>query len=312
MTLRSMTQRLIATGLVRRSLTVPSKAYRYIGTALLGAAMLIASSHIAVAQTEPAQSESPAVEQPPEAPAAIAPPDLPPSVPAPFTPVLSGIVDLAAESETVIGVGHLRPQRLSESSADGVDWLQSVILPLYVAPGGEHWGWIYRGWLIPEGLNALAIGRDAGFAMIQTEETLYTFPVLAVRDDGWIQVQYTSVGSAWVHSSQLALGEPLIVERWEARLQAQEAVYFLQSDKTQALRSEPAAAANMLGLVAADSLIEPLSFEGDWMQVRVTRPTANCQPLTGATVTEGWMRWRSSEKDFLVWYSPGSGCREVR
>lgn len=312
MTLRSMTQRLIATGLVRRSLTVPSKAYRYIGTALLGAAMLIASSHIAVAQTEPAQSESPAVEQPPEAPAAIAPPDRPPSVPAPFTPVLSGIVDLAAESETVIGVGHLRPQRLSESSADGVDWLQSVILPLYVEPGGEHWGWIYRGWLIPEGVNALAIGRDAGFAMIQTEETLYTFPVLAVRDDGWIQVQYTSVGSAWVHSSQLALGEPLIVERWEARLQAQEAVYFLQSDKTQALRSEPAAAANMLGLVAADSLIEPLSFEGDWMQVRVTRPTANCQPLTGATVTEGWMRWRSSEKDSLVWYSPGSGCREVR
>lgn len=312
MTLRSMTQRLIATGLVRRSLTVPSKAYRYIGTALLGAAMLIASSHIAVAQTEPAQSESPAVEQPPEAPAAIAPPDLPPSVPAPFTPVLSGIVDLAAGTETVTGVGHLRPQRLSESSADGVDWLQSVILPLYVEPGGEHWGWIYRGWLIPEGVNALAIGRDAGFAMIQTEETLYTFPVLAVRDDGWIQVQYTSVGSAWVHSSQLALGEPLIVERWEARLQAQEAVYFLQSDKTQALRSEPAAAANMLGLVAADSLIEPLSFEGDWMQVRVTRPTANCQPLTGATVTEGWMRWRSSEKDSLVWYSPGSGCREVR
>ncbi|MGB3293265.1 MAG: hypothetical protein WBB01_09785, partial [Phormidesmis sp.] len=292
---------------------------RYIGAALSGAAMLtFASSYVALAQIAPTQAEAPIVEQQPaveqqtEAPTAIAPPDLPISVPPPFSPVVLGVTDLAADAETVIGIGHLRPQELSEPSADGVDWLQSVILPLYVSPGGEHWGWIYRGWLIPDGQGALAIGRDAGFAMIQTEENLYTFPVLEVRDDGWIQVQYTSVGSAWVHSSQLALGEPLVVERWEARLQAQESVYFLQSNKTQALRSEPEAAANMLGLVAADSLIEPLSFAGDWMQVRVTRPTANCRPLTGATVTEGWMRWRSSEEASLVWYSPSSRCAEVR
>ena len=305
MTLRSVTHPPVVSSLARRSPTPFYKLHWPVRATLLGVAMLTAVSSHALAQIAPAQAEAPTVEQPVTAPAVIAPPDLPSDVPDPFSPVLSGVVDLAAEAEAIAGVGHLRPQRLDEPTAVGVDWLQSVILPLYVAPNGEHWGWIYRGWLIPEGQEALAIGRDAGFAMIQTDD-LYTFPVLEVRDDGWIQVQYTSVGSAWVHRSQLALGEPLIVEGWEARLQNQ-AVYFLQRDRAQPLRTAPEAAANMLGLVAADSLIEPLSFEGDWMQVRVTRPAANCQPLTGATVTEGWMRWRNRE-DALVWYRTGPSC----
>lgn len=278
---------------------------------LCGAAVLTLFRDVGFAQVESVQTEAATVEQPAELQSAIAPPALPVPAPASFSPVVSGIVDLAAGADTIAGIGHLRPQERDESSADGASWLQSVILPLYVSPGGEHWGWIYRGWLIPQGQEALAIGRDAGFAMVRTDD-LFTFPVLEVRDDGWIQVQYTSVGSAWVHSSQLAMGAPLAVERWEDRLQAQDAVYFLQSSKAQALRSQPEIATNMLSLVAADSLIEPLSFEGDWMQVRVTRPTANCRPLTGATVTEGWMRWRSPEKESLVWSRPGSRCAAER
>ncbi len=288
-----------------RSVTPPLT--RYITAVCLGAAVLTFAS----CQSVFAQPEETAVEQQADLQNAIAPPALPVPAPAPFSPVASGIVDLAAGADTIAGIGHLRPQERDESSAEGASWLQSVILPLYVSPGGEHWGWIYRGWLIPQGQEALAIGRDAGFAMVRTDD-LFTFPVLEVRDDGWIQVQYTSVGSAWVHSSQLAMGAPLVVERWEDRLQAQDAVYFLQSSKAQALRSQPEIATNMLSLVAADSLIEPLSFEGDWMQVRVTRPTANCRPLTGATVTEGWMRWRSPEKESLVWFRPGSRCAAER
>ncbi len=308
MILRAATQSLFARHLDQRLLIGPGRAGRGLCGVLCGAVVLIASSSIASAQVESVQTEAATVEQQAGLQSVIAPPALPIPAPAPFSPVISGIVNLAAGADTISGVGHLRPQDMDEPSANGASWLQSVILPLYVEPEGEHWGWIYRGWLIPQGRDALAIGRDAGFAMLRTDENLFTFPVLEVRDDGWIQVQYTSVGSAWVHSSQLAMGEALVIENWEDRLQAQEAVYFLQSSKAQALRSQPEAATNMLSLVAADSLIEPLGFEGDWMQVRVTRPAANCRPLTGATVTEGWMRWRSNEKESLVWYRPGSRC----
>ncbi|MEL6854838.1 MAG: hypothetical protein AAFO83_06975, partial [Cyanobacteria bacterium J06607_13] len=80
--------------------------------------------------------------------------------------------------------------------------------------------------------------------------------------------------------------------------------------QAQPLRSQPELANNMLSLVAADSLIEPLDFVGDWMRVRVTRPTADCAPLTGSTVTEGWMRWRGDDEASLVWYRPDGSCQQ--
>ena len=247
---------------------------------------------------------------------AIAPPPAPSPAPEPFSPTVSGIIDLSADTTAIMSVGQLRPQDLDALPADRsdspADWLQSVMLPLYVSPDGDHWGWIYQGWLIPQGQAALAIGRDAGFAMVQAYENLYTFPVLEVREDGWFRVQYTAGGSAWAHTSQLALGEvPLVIEGWEDRLQAQDSLYFLAGEKTQPLRSQPELATNMIGLVAADSLIEPLGFEGDWMRVRVTRPAATCEPLVGATTTEGWMRWRGDAGESLVWYQPDGRCPQA-
>lgn len=255
------------------------------------------------AQVEPTTAEETAQ------PGTITPPADPTPKPTPFAPRLSGIIDLSTQAgEESVGVGHLRPQT-TEEEGDAVSWLENVILPLYVSPGGDHWGWIYQGWLVPEGQTYLAIGRDAGFAMVKSDENLYTFPVLDIRDDGWFQVQYTTGGSAWAHTSQLALGETaMVLEDWEETLLEQSSVYFLNSSEAQPLRSQPEAANNMLSLVSADSLIEPLDFAGDWMRVRVTRPTANCSPLTGATVTEGWMRWRSEARKSLVWYQSDSRC----
>ena len=254
----------------------------------------------------------------------IAPPADPTPKPTPFTPAIAGVLDLSTQAdEDIIGVGHLRPQvtdtpaiditdaeAAEEKDGDAVSWLEDIILPLYISPGGEHWGWLYQGWLVPDGQTYLAIGRDAGFAMVKSEENLYTFPVLDIRDDGWFQVQYTTGGSAWAHTSQLSLGETtMFLENWEETLSEQAAVYFLNESEAQPLRSQPEAAKNMLGLVSADSLIEPLDFAGDWMRVRVTRPAANCTPLTGATVTEGWMRWRNEESQSLVWYQPDGTCQ---
>ena len=264
----------------------------------------------AIAQEEVAQEETAqqAVEQT-NAEAIVAPPADPAPAPTPFAPLLSGITDVSRNVGEIESIGHLRPNNVEAAAQDGLAWIQSVNLPLYVTPGGEHWGWIYRGWLIPKGQTYLAIGRDAGFAMVRSYGNLYTFPVLEIREDGWFRVQYTPGGSAWAHTSQLALGDvSLTVETWAERLQAQEAVFFLDNQKAQALRSQPQQSTNMVSLVAADSLIEPLEFQGDWMRVRATRPIANCQPLTGATVSEGWMRWRGEEQASLVWYRPEGGC----
>ena len=264
-----------------------------------------------IAQTEAQGGAETQTEAQTEAPvAAIAPPTNPSPLPTPFSPPVTGIINLRTQPDAALeSVGHLRPRNTDSLTDDDVAWLSSIVLPLYVAPGGEHWGWIYQGWLIPKGQAYLAIGRDAGFAMVQSMESLYTFPVVEVRDDGWFQVQYTSGGSAWAHTSQLALGDtPLAVELWEDRLSDQAAVYFLNREQAQPLRSQPELANNMLSLIAADSLIEPLDVDGDWMRVRVTRPVAECTPLTGSTVTEGWMRWRDDDAKSLVGYATDGSC----
>jgi hypothetical protein len=264
-----------------------------------------------ISQANPASPANPASQaNPVSVPGAL--PALPTPIPTPFLPLLSGITDLSANTYSIQSVGQLRPRDVEALAPDGVGWLQSMILPLYVTPGGEPWGWIYQGWLIPNGQPYLAIGRDAGFAMVRAYDNLYTFPVLEAREDGWFRVQYTPGGSAWAHASQLSLGAmPLVVEGWETQLQAQDSVYFLQTNEAQALRSQPEIASNMLGLIPSGSLIEPLSFQGDWMQARVTRPASACRPLAGATVAEGWMRWRGDKSESLVWYRPEGGCGQA-
>ncbi len=271
------------------------------GIALSSAALIIAVAGTAYAQ----------VTQPIDKRNAIAPPPLPTSVSTPFYPDLSGILDLYSDTDAIPSVGHLRPRYVEGLTDDSVNWLTSVSLPLYTSPGGTHWGWIHHGYLI-QGESAFAIGRDAGFAMVKPYQNLYTFPVLTIQDDGWFQVQYTTGGSAWAHTSQLEVGDmPLAIERWELLLGSQSVVYFLEQSEAQALRSQPQEATNMLSFVASDSLIEPISIVGDWMRVKVTRPTAQCQPLTGSTVTEGWMRWRDEANESLVWYNPDGSCQQT-
>lgn len=262
------------------------------------------------AQEAPLPTASPAAI--PAEPTRVPTPPLPLPAPDAFAPNPAGIVDLTEDREIDLGIGHLRPQDLSfltqpEDYADqlGVGWLQTVELPLYVSPEGPHWGWLYRGWLIPNGQPYLAIGRDAGFAMLRSFDNLLTFPVLEIRQDGWFRVQYTPGGSAWAHTSQLNLGDlPLTVETWEDRLESEAALYFRQAGGSRVLRSQPAAATNVISFINDSSLMAPLAFDGDWMRVRVTRPAAACQPLTGARSDEGWIRWRSEAGSALVWYRP--------
>ena len=218
-------------------------------------------------------------------------------LPAAIRPNLEGIVDLA-DTDLPVGVGYLSPRRRSGAQAS---WLSEVELPLYSQPGGEHWGWIWQGWLIPNGQQAFAIGRDARFTMVSVDSSRLAFPVLEAREDGWLQMQYTDGGSAWIHRDQLDdRGLELSFYPWEDRLADAEILYLRDENDTQVLRSQPERGRNVLSLVSTNSLIEPLEVKDDWIRVRVTRPANGCEPLVGASAEEGWLQWKDREGEVLM------------
>lgn len=257
-------------------------------------------------ETEPTKQEQPL-------PSPSVPP-LPAEVPAAVSPDSSGILGLYPDPEDNVGVGQLRPQDLSVLSSNQADsfadanWLRRVALPIYVEPNGPHWGWIINGWLVPDGYDPIAIGRDAAFSMLHTYANLYAFPVMEVREDGWFRFQYTPAGTAWAHLSHLNLGDiELTVEPWEDRFLQVGQLEFRRHGISQPLRSQPDPSQELIYLVGPNSLIEPLEFEGDWMRVRIVQPSDGCQALPGAVTEEGWMRWRNGSDRALVWY-PSKDC----
>lgn len=255
----------------------------------------------------------------PVAQARVSPPvpPLPDPLPEAQSPSAEGIVGLSPQPSDDIGVGHLRPQDLAfledpdwtDSPLLGANWLRSAAIPIYREPNGDHWGWILSGWLIPNGQPAIALGRDASFYMLHTYYDLYSFPVHEIREDGWFQFQYTSAGKAWAHVDHLNLGTvDLAIETWQNRFLDMGWVEFRRHGLSQSLEATPDASdRNILGLIGPNSFIEPLAFEGDWMQVRVTQPADGCTFLPGAVTQEGWMRWRTPASQSLVWYPP-RGC----
>lgn len=219
------------------------------------------------------------------------------ALPEAIDPDLEGIVDLA-DTDMPLGVGYLSPRRRSGMQAS---WLSEVELPLYSQPGGDHWGWIWQGWLIPNGQQAFAIGRDAQFTMVSVDSLLLAFPVLQAREDGWLQLQYTDSGSAWIHRDQLDdRGLELSFYTWQDQLAKADQLDLRNENDAQVLRSRPERGRNVLSLVSPNSLIEPLEVQNDWIRVRVTRPTNGCEPIAGASEEEGWLQWKDSDGDVLM------------
>ena len=243
-------------------------------------------------------------------------PPLPEDLPDGVDPSPNGIIGLTPGPDDDIGIGHLRPQNLgSLDSEDWVNspllnakWLRGVELPIYVGPNADHWGWLINGWLIPNGYDPIAVGRDATFTMVQPQRGLYTFPVMEVREDGWFRFQYTPAGTAWSHLSQLNLGQnDMVVETWSDWMTQAGRVKFRKHGASQPLRPEPTTSASLQSLVGPNSLIETLEIQDDWMRVRVTQPANGCQALPGASTEEGWMRWQDEDGMSLIWF-PADGC----
>ena len=220
------------------------------------------------------------------------------TLPEAINPTVEGIVDLA-DTDMPLGVGYLSPRRRAGIAAN---WLSQVELPLYSQPGGDHWGWIWQGWLIPNGQPPFAIGRDAQFTMVSVDSLLLAFPVLQAREDGWLQMQYTDGGSAWIHRDQLDdRGLELSFYTWEDKLAEADILYLRNENDTQVLRSQPERGRNVLSLVSPNSsLIEPLEVQDNWIRVRVIRPANACEPLAGASEEEGWLQWKNSDGELLM------------
>lgn len=292
---------------------------------LLGTALWLGTSFscgLALASSMPNSPSQPAppttaVDPPPAVSQSRVSPPVPPLptvLPPPTPPGMDGLVGLHPEPMDDIGVGHLRPENLTFlEGPDGVDshylganWLRAAAIPIYIEPDGTHWGWIINGWLVPNGQEPIALGSDASFSMLRTYYSLYSFPVTQIQDDGWFQFQYTPAGRAWAHVDHLDLGRvDLTVETWENRFLETGWVEFRRHGLSQALSASPNnPQSTILGLIGPDSFIEPIAFDGDWMQVRVTQPTNGCQFLPGAITQEGWMRWRSEDRQPLVWFPP--------
>ncbi|MEB3291491.1 MAG: hypothetical protein VKI82_16365 [Leptolyngbya sp.] len=238
-------------------------------------------------------------------------PPLPPTIPEAAVPPRSGIVGINPAPTADLGIGLLHPQNLSFLETTDGDphpltygrWLRSVALPLYASPNGDPWGWIVNGWLMINGYEPLAIGRDASFSMVEAHPGLYSFPVLEQRPDGWLRFQYTAAGSAWTHRDYLHAGAiPLTIQPWEGVLSSASHLRFRQHGLSQALRSGPSTTASLQSLIVPNSHIRILALEEDWVQVEVTQPVQGCTALPGHRTQTGWLRWRDDETQaLLVW-----------
>ncbi len=246
-------------------------------------------------------------------------PPVPTAIPEAVVPSNEGIVGLSPGPDDNLGIGVLQPRNLD--FLDRADWegnplaygrwLRSVALPLYVGPDGEHWGWMVNGWLIINGYEPMAIGRDASFSMVQARTGMYSFPVLEQRPDGWFRFQYTPAGSAWAHRDHLEVGAvALALQPWEDTLATAGQVRFRRHGLSQSLRTEPSGTASLQALVAPNSRIRPLAIDGDWMRVEVTQPVQGCTALPGHTTEAGWLRWRDEATQALLVWAAAVDCAE--
>lgn len=208
-----------------------------------------------------------------------------------------------------LGVGHVRPEaEVVDAPALAPEWIRRVEVPLYDAPGGGLRGWIANGWWIEADRSAdpVALVTDA---MVETgyEDASW---IVEEADDGAVRIRFAESlpgggeGAAWALLCHLAASPvPLAYEPWEEALGT---LLFFRTDAAHVLRAGPDEGAERIDTLRSgeEPMLEPLEIEGDWMRVRVTRPSTYCafpEPTDGR-VDEGWIRWRDDAMGPWVWY----------
>ncbi|MEW6494290.1 MAG: hypothetical protein AB1589_17520 [Cyanobacteriota bacterium] len=227
------------------------------------------------------------------------------------------------ETGLSLGVGQLRPKDLSSfrvadwenpNSLVGSGWLGKVRLPIYSQPNGELWGWLAQGWLLRQtNSNKLIVdSRSLTVIDIVYKGTVNSLAVLDIRQDGWFKFRYAQPdsgdeGVGWAHLSHLKLSKiSLIVEPWQEWLTQQKALHF-RDNVFAALHSQPTTDSQMLLKIPEDIdyqfyKVEPLTFQGDWVRVRLTSTAAVEHSYQNRSSYEGWLRWLDPQQGPLLWY----------
>lgn len=242
--------------------------------------------------------------------ASAAPPrPVPPAdLPAPRDPGVAELLDDRADwPRTSLGVGRLHTTTATPGLGTG--WTESLVLPLFAAPGGEAAGWLAHGWRLADGTEPSPLATDC---FVETEYE--TASLVVFRQEGdWLAVDLAApcdgADGLWVHRAHLP--PTVAYETWSARFgPGGRSPLFFRDAERHVLRAAPDPGAERLTSIAGDDTdtFEPLEVRGDWMRVRLSQPSDYCrEPGAGSGSIEGWLRWRDEQRGPWVW-SFARGC----
>ncbi|MGH7565390.1 MAG: hypothetical protein ACREK2_01025 [Gemmatimonadota bacterium] len=222
----------------------------------------------------------------------------PPSEPSPYHPARGMGMELD------LGIGAVGP---ADEPEMGADWVPAVELPLFDSPGGRVAGWIANGWWVHAATPPERLDTEG---MVETGYETASWIALEESGGGWIRIRFESAaasgqdGSAWASVCHLSASDPpLAFRRWEERLGD---LLFFRTRSAHALRAGPGITRVRRSWIRAeeDPMLERLDVRGDWMRVRVTRPSTYCvaEASVEPRVEEGWIRWWDEEMGPWVWY----------
>ena len=208
------------------------------------------------------------------------------------------------------GFGFLRPD-----GEPAEDWVQVTVLPLYDGPGGQHVGWLNRGWLELAGRKTEPVSP---FAFIETGYETNSLILAQIQEDGWLALRLqdqepTEGHLLWTHGCRLDQGDVMFEQiSYEEEYLGSKSSYFFRSPVPHALRVEPALESDRIDWIVEGDDLEVLEVRKQWMRVRVFRPgkyfwlCSEGGEWQGKTLT-GWVTWRSPEKGTWLQY-PTRGC----
>lgn len=268
---------------------------REIRASVAAVAALVALGVAAGRAQEPVESTACGPGSSPSLPARPDSVPVPPADPPPYRP-WSGM-----RTTIDLGVGAVRPA--PEAPWDHA-WILRVEVPVFAEPGGALAGWIVEGWWVPREGAPRRLGIDP---MVEIGYEVPGWVALEERG-GWVRIRWGAAegdGAGWVSPCHLAASDPpLAFAPWASVMGSP---LFFRSATPHALRAGPGTGHERRFWITGDdhdAMIERLEVRGDWMRVRVTRPSTYCvtDPPPDVRVDEGWIRWRDDAMGPWVWW----------
>ncbi len=200
-----------------------------------------------------------------------------------------------------LGVGRLK---LLGEGENYYDWPAKILLPVWDRPGGALRAWVRNGQVVP--VDGSAASPLSGAGMVETDYEQLSFIVLAVDEEGWLQIRLRPGVEVWTHPDFLQLGVArLSYQPWLELLREHGDWLSFRSRVPHNLRSEPSATSQAVTRIGLDHKLELLEVQGDWMRVRVTQPDLTCSGpdrVFNGTIDEGWVKWRDADSGPWLWF----------